>query len=628
MNNQLLRDIFIVFGVWFVIAYIASGFPLTMTPMIASGIAVIWTLGICSGLSAAWILQRGHVHTTYKRLGATSKGQTDATATIMNGDMSRTLYRVPLPRPAPPVLRRTGANPVANCQWWSPFKKAHPGHAQVIIDALHLMNSKPGLPAGYDGGHGGISLIQHSVDVVESMLLLAPDWRFVGIKNKSGKIIVPLINGAGAPHDFGKATPLACPILPVAAFVHDIGKVACYEMEAGEVVNVLPKHGEKGAELLRSLPSVMALPMQDRDALLLSVAFYHHLSHMPTPGWIGDRTRSLTALLYVADCEASDKDGEANNDVENARRLYHGRADSPAAPEAIATPTPVETVEHAAPAAAVGGGETSQASQIAEDAPPAFTLENGATPMDVFVDVIESPEAINSKNRNMRVAWKHGDWVYVQIKPLMGQVAGLTDELGLAEKGPARSRFLDALLHSLATKGVLFRGEDANRVAPENAIWTVQSSGAGQNGRATPYEALIVHGSIADNIHALPDCTYPPHIVENGKPSSVQPHTAKAAEEPLNLVLDATEPEQGGRTASEYDVVAFTCHEKPLTLNALASCAGDETSMYGRILRETSTGKFALFDEDELAKDFSFDISDLPSGITYLANKRKLVVSL
>jgi hypothetical protein len=128
------------------------------------------------------------------------------------------------------------------------------------------------------------------------------------------------------------------------AFAHDIGKVACYQFKDGTVTSFIGGHGERGAALLRRLQSVMELPMEDRDALLLGVEFYHHLSDMPTARWISDRIRSLTALLYVADCDASETEGDKDKHADEARTLYLGVI-QPQAPAAT-TPAPSRTLTY------------------------------------------------------------------------------------------------------------------------------------------------------------------------------------------------------------------------------------------------------------------------------------------
>lgn len=646
MKQQLLRDILIVFGFWFVVAYYASGFPITLIPNVAKGVLLIWLVGGCVGVSAAWCARRWFVNQTQRKLGSDVAESDHASASIMDGDAARTLHRVNLPVPPPPERGSGRGNPLHALDWWPTFAEQHPAHAAVINDTYAVMQSRPNLPAGVDH-HIGATLVEHSVNVVEKIIALAPDWKFGGIKNSRGTIIIPLNNPDDEPHTFGTGTALDNPILPVAAFAHDLGKVECLVMENGQPVEMRPGHGEKGAEMLRRLPSVAALGMGDRDALLLSVKYYHHPSHIPLAKWIGDRARSLTALLHEADVRSAfnrARDGVAGEPAEDAPAPAPEQAPTPA-------PAPAPAAEEGAPSESAPASTAPEGETTAAPPPaPAYTSESGLTPLDALTELLSEHKRINGTSKLDRLAWKHGDWVYVSADQLATLASQRLADKSIAGVAAGRSPFMATLLESLAERQWLYRGSPAR--APAKSIWTAASSSSGDTRRATKYQAIVVSTALAPYCNALDDCTYPPLLLDDdagelARPPAPTPRPTAAAKpddtpDPDDFAAafrNCMEHDQMQQTDQpRSDTVAFRSNKKapgavskePLTSGILVQMAHAAQPLYGMERREVNGSNVLIFDVFLLQNDFEFDLDEAPKGTKYatgkLDGKLKIVV--
>lgn len=654
MKQQLLRDILIVFGFWFVVAYYASGFPITLIPNVAKGVLLIWLVGGCVGLSAAWCARRWFVNQTQRKLGSDVAESDHASASIMDGDAARTLHRVNLPVPPPPERGSEHGNPLHALDWWPAFAQQHPAHAAVINDTYAVMQSRPNLPAGVDH-HIGTTLAEHSMNVVEKILALAPDWKFDGIKNTRGTIIIPLNNPDGDPHTFGTGTVLDNPILPVAAFAHDLGKVECLVMENGKPVEMRPGHGEKGAEMLRRLPSVAALGMGDRDALLLSVKYYHHPSHIPLAKWIGDRPRSLTALLYEADVRSAfnrARDGVAGRPAEGGPTAAPAPAPTPGPTVAPAPAPGSESESKSAPASTPAAEQdtpappesksTAPEGEATAAAPaPAYTSESGLTPLDALTELLSEHKRINGTSKLDRLAWKYGDWVYVSVDQLAALASQRLADKSIAGVAAGRSPFMATLLESLAERQWLYRGSPAR--APAKSIWTAASSSSGDTRRATKYQAIVVSAALAPYCNALDDCTYPPLLLDDDAGELATPPAPKPRPTAPTKPDDTPDPddfEAAFRNCMEHDqmqqtdqprsdTVAFRSNKKApgaipketLTAGILVQMAHAAQPLYGMERREVNGANVLIFDVFLLQNDFEFDPEEAPKGTKYATGK-------
>lgn len=321
-----------------------------------------------------------------------------------------------------PVPKRAAAprDLLESTPWWPRVSTQYPGYASAIKAVLDTMYVTPKLPASpYPGGHRGRTLVEHSLAVVEHMLQEVPGWRYTGQYDKRGNLRVPLQNPDKIAHRF---RPDEVPLLILAALSHDIGKLTCYvpaedqddnlTVATLKVVEAFPNHDQEGARLLRMIPEVMDLPFEDRTALITACGYYHHPFQLPNADWVTDRIRSLTELLAHADIQTGISEGHTlTADVED------GYADTvePAAPSADALP-PTEELDEGDLDSAISVA----ASEIRGARKSRGEAEHGQQvdlprELRLFMDSIRRPGAINGvgQQKNNRIAWKHGDYVYV-----------------------------------------------------------------------------------------------------------------------------------------------------------------------------------------------------------------------
>jgi hypothetical protein len=159
--------------------------------------------------------------------------------------------------------------------------------------------------AAMESGHGGATLLKHSVNVANEIFETVKDFHFEGVKSRKGTI-----EEAPSIPDY-QLNP-DDPLIPLVGLAHDIGKLDTIipdpERE-GQWLS-LPGHDEAGGRILARIPEFWELPVVDRNALMLAVSFYHH--PLSAPKNAGDRCRALMVLLMKADIEASFKE---NGDV-------------------------------------------------------------------------------------------------------------------------------------------------------------------------------------------------------------------------------------------------------------------------------------------------------------------------
>lgn len=296
MKNPLLSSFVIVTAFWYGVLAIPSRALLHEIPVYALKGVWIALVGLFWGVLAyaVWlaVVRANKQH-------ALKSGDSRRGLSISLGDF---------PRGAPPPDRVPCNEPFLPVQlstWFTAYQAAHSVHAELIRAVMEVYQTRALLPASpVPGGHGGATLMQHSLNALATILGMASSWRYDGHKNKKGLIVFPLIDGT---YRFDATDPL----IPLAGLAHDIGKITCYrQREDGLVEEVKPKHDTEGGKLLITLAAFWALPKGDRDTLNLALSFYHHINSLPL--WADDRTRALTELLITADIRTGMAEGEKN----------------------------------------------------------------------------------------------------------------------------------------------------------------------------------------------------------------------------------------------------------------------------------------------------------------------------
>ena len=501
INNPVGRAAAIVFGFWWAVLTLAGlwywnpdEIPVSQMTAIVVGSLIVPLVAAVGGFAGALAFRSGR---NVVRKEGLMQGDAAAGARIQIGSIPRA--------PEPPRGKVTETD-LAKIPNWTRFKAAFPAHAAAVRAVMEVMAAKRDLPASpVPGGHGGRTLIQHSVGVVEWMIKLAPKWVYEGQKNKKGQVVRAPING---PHKF---TPDDFGLLVLTAFAHDIGKTQCYALQPdGRVLEVLPDHDTEGGKLLRLLPEVMALSLEDRRSLITTVAHYHKPFMIPDAGWVTDRTRSLMELLIKADHATGRSEGHTltnypqDDDEGVSLKTF---ADSYKDPGAR-----IEAVIQSAEAGAMGktlldvadavDEATAEAEASMGDEAIALAAAKAHERMDeeaeletsrevaIFAEALKSARIhINSKQANLRLGFKLGEWLYISEQRIRGTVANLPatrlQAAGLfaaqlmdgPSEGSRLNAFTEKLLEALAEKGCLktsavFDGVEG-RVSAKNAQWKI-----------------------------------------------------------------------------------------------------------------------------------------------------------
>ncbi len=412
MQRNLILDVLIVLGFWFLVLYLFSGASITDFGLYASGIPIIWAVGWLAG---GLVGTNAKLIRWYRSRHLADAPDDFAKATIMAKISPAEFVDVTLPKANQPKrdfdylgragflrrhvgLRSAGKlkiRPEDVVEDWASYSSRHPEYAQAIIAILQVMASAPELKASPYDGHGGLTLYEHSINVVKAMRQVAPGWQFRGVFDSKGRIVVPLQDASSVYHSFDPEDPM----LPLVALAHDIGKLECYAIKpSGQIEEVKKDHGSVGSQMLRRIPEVMALELRERDALILAVEFYHHMNDLLTSKWVGDRVRSLTGLLYQADCLASYLEGDKNPDKVKAHQEYLEQLQGQRGQAGPKDPTPARRSPSNVPE---GPGETHDQPHVEPQAaastadPVSSTVTSAPTPASSEPD--DSVDPINQQ---------------------------------------------------------------------------------------------------------------------------------------------------------------------------------------------------------------------------------------
>jgi len=495
MKNPLLSSFVIVTAFWYGVLAILSRALLQEIPLYAFKGLWIALVGVFWGVLAyaVWLaVVRGN-----KQHGLKS-GDSRRGLSISLGDF---------PRGAIPPARAPCSEPFLPEQistWFTAYQATHPAHAALLHAVMEIYLARASLPASpVPGGHGGATLRQHSLNVLATILSMASSWRYDGHKNKKGQIVFPLIDGT---YRFDATDPL----IPIAGFAHDIGKITCYrQRQDGLVEEVRPNHDTEGGKLLITLEEFWALPKGDRDALNLALSFYHHINSLPL--WADDRTRALTELLITADIRTGMAEGE-----KNMAAMYEDIAALPVWLEGQMDEVGATLPAQAIPVQATPTDHTADATAAPVDSVPAD--ENEGWAWGQFEALILEPGRINGNDKAMRVGFKHGEWIYVNDAVLRTALAAgldsprLTEQAGRGQMSP----FTRLLLARLSRMGLLYQHHDGRDFSEKSALFKMVMHGTGgkivQNWGFT----LIFKATAFYAIAAIPDCKYPPQILGCG----------------------------------------------------------------------------------------------------------------
>lgn len=311
MYRQVFKSAFIVFSFWWVVLGVMAiyhyKFDMEFALHSSVSVLVLWGIGLVSGPIAmiVWLIlerktQLGFLASDNVRGLISSIGEVPMTA------------KEPTRAANLPVF--DGVPNVAAAfypLWIEHYSKSHPKHVDLLKAMLQIYEHNKLMPATHvRGGHGGRTLLQHSLLVAYQMQNIAMKWEYKGLRDKTGKrVLVQLRN------ENYKFDPMD-PLVVITGLAHDIGKIEAFIYQGGELVGSRHEHDLTGARMLARLPEMWEIPDADRQAVLLAIAHYHHPMELPLApdrSAIDDRTIALMELLIKADFTASAI--ERNNQV-------------------------------------------------------------------------------------------------------------------------------------------------------------------------------------------------------------------------------------------------------------------------------------------------------------------------
>lgn len=196
-------------------------------------------------------------------------------------------------------------------KWHARYDEDYPAHAALMAAIETVLMKYSELPATHIyGGHGGRTLLAHSILVAWYMDSLAPHHTY------DGKIKLP---------DYTQVYPLRRenykfnaddPLIAIVGLVHDIGKIECYQYdEEGRLTGCRHDHDSTAVRMLARMPEYWELSSEDRQVLSVAVKFYHHPQDTPTEDGLlplDDRLHAIQELLIRADTLASRRERGEN----------------------------------------------------------------------------------------------------------------------------------------------------------------------------------------------------------------------------------------------------------------------------------------------------------------------------
>ncbi len=419
-------------------------------------------------------------------------------------------------------------------------------HAALFDAILLTLSHDMRLPATHvPGGHGGHTLLEHSLFVVERMLVHTPTWQYTGLRGRSGALLLAL-------RDSSYVFDPTDPMIGIVALAHDLGKIECYVRDgSGKVVETRHAHDLVSGRMLGRMPEFWAIPAADRSALLGAVSYYHHPQSLPVAPdgrAADDRTIALMELLIHADTDAGriEAGGQAIAPMVSASALQRPPAPPAAAPAGqTAAPAPVAARGAPAPSPAVATGASS----------PPFV---SATYQDeqvwaAFVAVLQDASRVNDKNSRRNIGCKKAGLLYLRearIRELLLSQMGESSSLRL---GDGRHEITVALMKVCEDRGILFNEFNGQQFSHHRAMFRVAFLDPQTKvTRATWPAAIIVRvNGVFDEISGLPDHPSDPVIerpvwseksaINKAKPDDDHGAAGVVPEEPIAAVPAADE---------------------------------------------------------------------------------------
>lgn len=430
--------------------------------------------------------------------------------------------------------------------WFVDYEQKNPLHAALFRCVAGIYDEYGWLPASpVPGGHGGASLRKHSENVLIEMLETASKWKYVGHIGKTGKVLMHPLDGTWLyEKELAKS-----PLLPLIAYVHDLGKVECYAKQKGKnfIKEVQKNHDTVGKRILIRLDSFWALTPKDREIISMAVGYYHHIGRLPE--WCDDAVRAASELLIYVDTAAGKKEGGVKNEYEDYAAGDPNMEFATLAPIKNAA-LPIEQVLKIAQALEIDIGEeapllpdaaeidgaesvTKDESMVASEpiAPKPAAVDSSAQAewiYGVFAEIISEPGRINGNVKNKRIGFKRDGWVYLNDADWRKVAAERTGNLSISQNEPGQiSQASHLLLEALKARDALFYQFDGAEYSTKRALFSVRfylpkrvaaskSDGLrGSIGSEWAY-TLIFKADLISAIATINDCDGEIEVVKNG----------------------------------------------------------------------------------------------------------------
>lgn len=443
--------------------------------------------------------------------------------------------------------------------WIARYSETHPEHVRLVEAMLQVYEHSKHLPATHVvGGHGGRTLLQHSLLVSYQMQNLAFKWNYTGLRDRTGKkVLLKLRDGA---YEFDPSDPLVL----IVGLAHDIGKIEAFIFENGKIVGSHHEHDLTGARMMARIPEMWGIPDADRVALLLAIAHYHHPMELPlSPDRraIDDRTIAVMELLIKADFVASAIERKG---VTPSEQDYNQEMD-----------------------------EREKSEITDEDLWIAFS------------EILNETGRINSADLNYNVgticqiAGQNAMRLVLHEPSIRGALMRRLGIMDAEQMGDGRYPLTIRLLKLIDENGLLIKSiKDLNYPA-ESALWSVsffgrkKTRGTNEAARLTGWPAAIVMlPSVTPFVAALP--SYPwTGQVERGTMGMAR---TKATKDDAPEIVASAQTSDAGTTADEISAVAIagievTTVAEARTESDKATLAGSEQLPRAKESYKRTTGK-------------------------------------
>lgn len=350
-----------------------------------------------------------------------------------------------------------------------------------------ILVAKAEVPAtSIPGGHGGVSLLEHTFSVISEAMRRSDEYQYRGLLYPDGKVAV-------APQDPHYRFSPEDPLIPLVTIGHDIGKLECYALIEGTWTEINHSHDSKGSMLLSRLDEFWALPENERILVQRAVGYYHHPLDVPINA--GDRAFALIGLLNEADEAASRAENHISMKLQATKVV--APKDLGGQDELISSPngnTPSAVMEPS-------GGDQELFEQRL---------------LDAFLALLHEPERINGADQQLRIGFKLGEYTYLseeRIRQILAERLS-APRLASARMGGRRFVLSSKLAEVLDAEGVLFRRHGKKDLAPNTALFRMQMSDPRTGRAVTSWPAVFVLYTDKIGLSSIEDARFPVTLLE------------------------------------------------------------------------------------------------------------------